>query len=131
MKDAFEGRYPEGPIGYEELINVDPDPHIGSVFTALTRVKREHANSHQFTAPSPPLARRLHGHAPGPRHAFQRRTSRFTAAWRDRGFDSYSGSWNSRHEMRPTTSLERFLREHRERTHSRYEGAVVVSFGRL
>ncbi|ELZ77417.1 iron ABC transporter substrate-binding protein [Haloferax volcanii DSM 14919] len=39
MKDAFEGRYPEGPIGYEELINVDPD-YIGAV-GALTSSTRE------------------------------------------------------------------------------------------
>ncbi|WEL27265.1 ABC transporter substrate-binding protein [Haloferax volcanii] len=39
MKDAFEGRYPEGPIGYEELINVDPD-YIGAV-GALTSSTHE------------------------------------------------------------------------------------------
>ena len=39
MKDAFEGRYPEGPIGYEELIDVDPD-YIGAV-GALTSSTHE------------------------------------------------------------------------------------------
>lgn len=30
LQDAFEGRYPNGPIGYEELLRVDPD-YIGAV----------------------------------------------------------------------------------------------------
>ncbi|WP_435098558.1 ABC transporter substrate-binding protein [Halarchaeum sp. P4] len=39
MKDAFEGRYPDGPIGYEELLDIDPD-YIGAV-GALTSSTHE------------------------------------------------------------------------------------------
>ncbi|GAD52527.1 hypothetical protein MBEHAL_1287 [Halarchaeum acidiphilum MH1-52-1] len=37
MRDAFEGHYPGGPIGYEELLDADPD-YIGAVggLTSLT-----------------------------------------------------------------------------------------------
>ncbi|MGQ3411073.1 ABC transporter substrate-binding protein [Natrinema sp. LN54] len=37
LRDAFEGRVPDGPIGYEELLDVDPD-YIGAVggLTSLT-----------------------------------------------------------------------------------------------
>ncbi|AFK19862.1 ABC transporter substrate-binding protein [Haloferax mediterranei ATCC 33500] len=37
MRDAFAGRVPDGPIGYEELLDVDPD-YIGAVggLTSLT-----------------------------------------------------------------------------------------------
>ncbi|WP_134671713.1 ABC transporter substrate-binding protein [Halorussus marinus] len=30
LRDAFEGQYPDGPIGYEELLRADPD-YIGAV----------------------------------------------------------------------------------------------------
>ncbi|QLC35315.1 ABC transporter substrate-binding protein (plasmid) [Halarchaeum sp. CBA1220] len=39
MTDAFEGQYPDGPIGYEELLDVDPD-YIGAV-GALTSSTHE------------------------------------------------------------------------------------------
>ncbi|WP_424000202.1 ABC transporter substrate-binding protein [Haloarcula salina] len=39
LRDAFEGRYPDGPIGYEELLRVDPD-YIGAV-GALTSSTHE------------------------------------------------------------------------------------------
>ncbi|MFD1600693.1 ABC transporter substrate-binding protein [Halobellus rarus] len=37
MQDAFEGQYPDGPVGYEELLRADPD-YIGAVggLTSLT-----------------------------------------------------------------------------------------------
>ncbi|WP_049900057.1 ABC transporter substrate-binding protein [Natrinema altunense] len=37
LRDAFQGRIPDGPIGYEELLDVDPD-YIGAVggLTSLT-----------------------------------------------------------------------------------------------
>jgi iron complex transport system substrate-binding protein len=37
MRDAFEGQYPDGPVGYEELLRADPD-YIGAVggLTSLT-----------------------------------------------------------------------------------------------
>ena len=37
MQDAFEGQYPDGPVGYEELFRADPD-YIGAVggLTSLT-----------------------------------------------------------------------------------------------
>jgi|GEM_PF-1156960 len=39
MRDAFEGQYPGGPVGYEELLRVDPD-YIGAV-GALTSSTHE------------------------------------------------------------------------------------------
>ncbi|WP_115862480.1 ABC transporter substrate-binding protein [Halorussus litoreus] len=39
MQDAFEGQYPDGPVGYEELLRVDPD-YIGAV-GALTSSTHE------------------------------------------------------------------------------------------
>ncbi|GAA0307522.1 ABC transporter substrate-binding protein [Halarchaeum salinum] len=39
MQDAFEGHYPDGPIGYEELLDVDPD-YIGTV-GGLTSLSHE------------------------------------------------------------------------------------------
>lgn len=39
LQDAFEGQYPDGPIGYEELLDVDPD-YIGAV-GALTSSTHE------------------------------------------------------------------------------------------
>ncbi|ELZ18620.1 ferrichrome-binding protein [Haloterrigena salina JCM 13891] len=39
LKDAFEGRIPDGPIGYEELLDVDPD-YIGAV-GSLTSLSHE------------------------------------------------------------------------------------------
>ncbi|WP_135822371.1 ABC transporter substrate-binding protein [Halostella litorea] len=39
MQDAFEGQYPDGPIGYEELLRADPD-YIGAV-GALTSSTHE------------------------------------------------------------------------------------------
>ncbi|CDK39076.1 ABC transporter substrate-binding protein [Halorubrum sp. AJ67] len=39
MRDAFEGQYPDGPVGYEELFRADPD-YIGAV-GALTSSTHE------------------------------------------------------------------------------------------
>ncbi|NLV11817.1 ABC transporter substrate-binding protein [Haloarcula argentinensis] len=39
MQDAFEGQYPDGPVGYEELLRADPD-YIGAV-GALTSATHE------------------------------------------------------------------------------------------
>ncbi|GGN24248.1 ABC transporter substrate-binding protein [Halarchaeum nitratireducens] len=44
MQDAFEGHYPDGPIGYEELLDVDPD-YIGAVGALTSSTHEEFVNT--------------------------------------------------------------------------------------
>ncbi|MEE6209395.1 ferrichrome ABC transporter substrate-binding protein [Salarchaeum sp. III] len=44
MKDAFEGQYPDGPIGYEELLRVDPD-YIGAVGALTSSTHEQFVNN--------------------------------------------------------------------------------------
>ncbi|GGM68934.1 hypothetical protein GCM10009017_18920 [Halarchaeum rubridurum] len=44
MRDAFEGHYPDGPIGYEELLDVDPD-YIGAVGMLTSATHEEFVNT--------------------------------------------------------------------------------------
>jgi len=44
MQDAFEGQYPDGPVGYEELLRVDPD-YIGAVGALTSTTHEEFVNT--------------------------------------------------------------------------------------
>lgn len=44
MRDAFEGQYPDGPVGYEELLRVDPD-YIGAVGALTSATHEEFVNT--------------------------------------------------------------------------------------
>ncbi|MFU1783629.1 ABC transporter substrate-binding protein [Haloarcula japonica] len=44
MQDAFEGQYPDGPVGYEELLRADPD-YIGAVGTLTSTTHEEFVNT--------------------------------------------------------------------------------------
>nr|WP_262177537.1 ABC transporter substrate-binding protein [Halomicroarcula laminariae] len=44
MQDAFEGQYPDGPIGYEELLRADPD-YIGAVGALTSQTHEEFVNT--------------------------------------------------------------------------------------
>ncbi|WP_408960663.1 ABC transporter substrate-binding protein [Natrinema sp. 74] len=44
MQDAFEGQYPDGPIGYEELLRADPD-YIGAVGALMHATHEEFVNT--------------------------------------------------------------------------------------
>ena len=44
MLDAFEGQYPDGPVGYEELLRADPD-YIGAVGALTSATHEEFANT--------------------------------------------------------------------------------------
>ncbi|GCF14403.1 hypothetical protein Harman_23380 [Haloarcula mannanilytica] len=44
MQDAFEGQYPDGPVGYEELLRADPD-YIGAVGALTSTTHEEFVNT--------------------------------------------------------------------------------------
>jgi arylsulfatase A-like enzyme len=101
-------------------------PSHASLFTGLYPSETgTNANSHQFTPPNPPLARRLQAEGLET-HAFSANVQISRQFGWDRGFDRYSGSWNSKHANATDDIFEwnAFIREHRDEGPQRYFKAL-------
>lgn len=101
-------------------------PAHSSLFTGLYPSETgTHAKSHQFTPPHPPLASRLRAEG-FETHAFSANVQISRQFGWDRGFDSYSGSWNSKHANAVDDIFEwnAFIRQHRDEGPQRYLKAL-------
>jgi arylsulfatase len=101
-------------------------PVHSSLFTGLYPSETgTHAKSHQFTPPHPPLASRLQAEGLAT-HAFSANVQVSRQFGWDRGFDSYSGSWNSKHANAVDDIFEwnAFIRQHRDEGPQRYLKAL-------
>ena len=101
-------------------------PSHASLFTGLYPSETgTNAKSHQFTTPHPPMASRLREEG-FETHAFSANVQVSRQFGWDRGFDSYSGSWNSKHANAVDDIFEwnAFIRQHRDEGPQRYLKAL-------
>jgi len=128
-KDAFDRHFqwlPGTRFKYAYAPSHYTVPSHASLFTGLYPSETgTNANSHQFTSPHPPLACRLQAEGLET-HAFSANVQISRQFGWDRGFDSYDGSWNSKHANAVDDIFEwnAFIREHRDEGPQRYLKAL-------